>query len=102
VTIHSGTCRQVFSDESGHNYLGNISVAGKTGTLRPDGKDATTSWFLGFAPSRKPEICVAVMLQNPPVWRRKASEVARDVLRCHFAGRAGVKNPFEIPRAPTS
>jgi penicillin-binding protein A len=102
VTIHSGTCQKVFSDESGRSHLGNIGIAGKTGTLRADGKDATTSWFLGFAPSRKPEICIAVMLQNPPVWRRKASEVARDLLRCHFAGRAGVRSPFEVVRAPSS
>lgn len=94
VTIHSGTSRSVFAGEDGKGYLGPISVAGKTGTLRPDGVDSTTSWFMGFAPSRSPEVAVAVMLQNGPVWRRKANEIARDLLRCYFAGRPLVSDPF--------
>jgi cell division protein FtsI/penicillin-binding protein 2 len=104
VTIHSGTCRLAFSNEEGKSYLGNIGVAGKTGTLRPESASSTpstTSWFLGFAPSRAPEVAVAVMLQNGEVWRRKANEVARDLLRCYFAGRPHVTDPFAKP-APVS
>jgi penicillin-binding protein A len=102
VTIHSGTCRQAFSNHAGKNYLGNIMVAGKTGTLRPDTDGTTlTSWFVGFAPSRAPEVVVAVMLQNGIVWRRKANEVARDLLRCYFAGRPLVTDPFAKPAPPS-
>ena len=62
-----------------------MQVAGKTGTLRPTPHSPTTSWFVGFAPSRRPRIVVGVLLQNGKVWRQKANEVARDVLRVWFA-----------------
>jgi penicillin-binding protein A len=56
-----------------------------------------TSWFVGFAPSRSPEIVVSVMLENGPTYRRKANELARDLLRTYFRahGRAQtVTDPF--------
>lgn len=96
VTVHSGTCLSAFSDDQGQSYLGNIRVAGKTGTLKPLSRGPTTSWFIGFAPSRSPELVVSVMLENSPVWRRKASHVARDVLRAYFHDRPGVTHPLEI------
>lgn len=96
VTIHSGTCRSVFTDEKGRSLLPGVRVAGKTGTLRPETREGMTSWFIGFAPSRRPEIVVSVMLQNGPVWRKRAAEVGRDVLRAYFraAGVRGVDDPF--------
>ncbi|HEY4104776.1 MAG TPA: penicillin-binding transpeptidase domain-containing protein [Polyangiaceae bacterium] len=96
VTTRSGTCRHAFTDEHGRAYLGAIRVAGKTGTLRPESNEGMTSWFIGFAPSMKPEIIVAVMLENGEVWRRKANELARDFLRSYFHthGRAWISAPF--------
>jgi penicillin-binding protein A len=94
-TVHSGTSRDAFTDPDGRSYLGNIRVAGKTGTLRQNAAGPTTSWFIGFAPSRAPELVVSVMLDNSPVWRRKAKHVARDVFRAYFQGRPGVTHPFE-------
>lgn len=97
VTVHSGTCLEAFSDPDGRSYLGDIRVAGKTGTLKPRAKGPTTSWFIGFAPSRSPELVVSVMLENSPVWRRKANHVARDVMRAYFHDRRGVTHPLESP-----
>jgi penicillin-binding protein A len=97
VTIHSGTSLEAFTSESGGSYLGQIRVAGKTGTLRPNAEGPTTSWFIGFAPSRSPELVVAVMLENSPVWRRKANDVARDLMRAYFHDRPGVSHPFALP-----
>ena len=96
VTVRSGTCRHAFSDENGHPYLGTIRVSGKTGTLRPEANEGMTSWFIGFAPSQKPEIIVSVMLENGTVWRRKANELARDLMRSYFHGhgRAWISDPF--------
>lgn len=94
-TVHSGTSREAFSDPEGRSYLGGIRVAGKTGTLRPNVDGPTTSWFVGFAPSRAPELVVSVMLDNSPVWRRKANHVARDVFRAYFHTAPGVSHPFE-------
>lgn len=95
VTVHSGTSLGAFSDERGRSYLRSIRVAGKTGTLQPTPDAPTTSWFTGFAPSRRPELVVSVLLQNGPVWHRKANEVARDLFRSYFAARGvrGVTAP---------
>ncbi|HEY4157855.1 MAG TPA: penicillin-binding transpeptidase domain-containing protein [Polyangiaceae bacterium] len=97
VTVRSGTCRHAFSDDDGRPYLGNIRVAGKTGTLKPGSSEGLTSWFIGFAPSRSPEVVVSVMLENGKVWRRKANELARDFLRVYLrkAGRSWLSDPFE-------
>ncbi len=95
VTVHSGTSRGAFTDEDGRSYLGDVRAAGKTGTLQPNDDDPTTSWFVGFAPSRRPRVVVSVLLENGPVWRRKANEVGRDFLRVYFAehGARGVTMP---------
>ncbi len=96
VTVRSGTCRHAFTDESGHRYLGSISVAGKTGTLRPEANEGMTSWFIGFAPADKPEIIISVMLENGAVWRRKSNELARDFMRSYFHahGHLSISDPF--------
>ncbi len=97
VTVSSGTARAAFHDELGHPLLGSVQVAGKTGTLHPSetNREGVASWFIGFAPARSPSIVVSVLLENRSVWRRKAAEVARDVLRSYFSARgvAGVRAP---------
>ncbi len=104
VTIETGTCRAAFSSPDGKRYLKGIKVAGKTGTLRAgrgeqgETNTSMTSWFVGFAPSRNPEIVVAVMLVNGQVYRRKANELARDMLRTYFRAHGHaerVTDPFE-------
>jgi peptidoglycan glycosyltransferase len=98
VTVETGTSRAAFTAPDGKRYLPGIRVAGKTGTLRPgQGEETMTSWFVGFAPSRNPEVVVSVMLVNGHTYRRKANELARDLLRTYFRahGRAGsVTDPF--------
>lgn len=99
VTVETGTSRAAFTAPDGKRYLPGIRVAGKTGTLRPgQGEDTMTSWFVGFAPSRSPEVVVSVMLVNgADTYRRKANELARDLLRTYFRshGRAQtVSDPF--------
>ncbi|HEX2670899.1 MAG TPA: penicillin-binding transpeptidase domain-containing protein [Polyangiaceae bacterium] len=104
VTVRSGTCRRAFSDPSGRPYLGNMRVSGKTGTLRPESSDGMTSWFIGFAPSQNPEVVISVMLENGNVWRHKANELARDVLRSYFHahGRPWISDPLASDEAPVS
>jgi penicillin-binding protein A len=97
VTVREGTSAAAFTDpETDRSYLPGIRVAGKTGTLRPDASEMT-SWFTGFAPSRKPEVVVSVLLVNGKVWRQKANELARDLLRVYFRahGHRGVSDPFD-------
>lgn len=100
ITVHSGTAREAFYDEHGHSYLGYLQAAGKTGTLKPDKKGPTASWFIGFAPSQKPSVVVSVLLFNEDLWHRKAPQVARDLLRTYFASRGarGVTSPGDRKR----
>lgn len=104
VTVETGTSRGAFTAPDGKRYLPGIRVAGKTGTLRPEqGEDTMTSWFVGFAPSRNPEVVVSVMLVNGHTYRRKANELARDLLRTYFRahGRTqSVTDPFESTPEP--
>jgi penicillin-binding protein A len=101
VTVETGTSRAAFTAPDGKRYLPSIRVAGKTGTLRPEqGEDTMTSWFVGFAPSRNPEIVVSVMLVNGHTYRRKANELARDLLRTYFRSHGHaqtVTDPFVAP-----
>jgi cell division protein FtsI/penicillin-binding protein 2 len=98
VTVEGGTAYSTFHDDLGHPLLAGIRVAGKTGTLKPSDASGAASWFIGFAPSRSPRVAVSVLLENGVVWRRKAAEVARDVLRSYFAARGvrGVEPPAEL------
>lgn len=93
VTIHSGTARSSFVDERGHSTVGPVQVAGKTGTLQEKSGGATTSWFVGFAPSEAPRVVISVVLQNPPQWHRRGHEVARDLLQVYLSD-AGVNVPM--------
>jgi len=62
-----------------------LAVAGKTGSLRT-GDGARVAWFAGFAPSRAPEVAVAVMLQGRS-GGTDAAPVAGKILAAYRAGR---------------
>jgi penicillin-binding protein 2 len=65
--------------------LDGIKVAGKTGSIRtPDG--ARIAWFGGFAPSRAPEVVVAVMVQGRS-GGADAAPVAGKILAAYRAGK---------------
>lgn len=88
VTTRSGTSAKAFAAKEGKPTL---SVAGKTGTLAFANPKRLVSWFAGFAPSRDPEIAVAVLLANDEKWWRKGNEVARDVFDAYFELKAKAK-----------
>jgi cell division protein FtsI/penicillin-binding protein 2 len=94
-TVTLGTSYRAFHDLQGRTFLPNIPVAGKTGSLTRAETEQFYTWFVGFAPSRTPEVALAVLVVNSPTWRAKANVVARDVLRAYFAskGAAGVTRP---------
>jgi cell division protein FtsI/penicillin-binding protein 2 len=95
TTIRGGTSYRAFHDGEGRAFLPNIPVAGKTGTLTRAETQQFYTWFVGFAPSRAPEVAIAVLVVNTPSWRAKANVVAREVLRAYFAakGTPGVTRP---------
>jgi penicillin-binding protein A len=84
VTTRRGTSKKAFAAKPGRP---DYRAAGKTGTLTIGPPSRMLSWFAGFAPSRKPEIAVAVMLANDLAWWRKGNQVARDVMDAYFDAR---------------
>ncbi len=95
-TVENGTSYRSFHDRNGRPYLPDIRIAGKTGTLtKPAADGPFYTWWVGFAPSRKPEVAVSVMVANRPKWRVKATHVACNMLRVYFAdkGAPGVQDP---------
>jgi cell division protein FtsI/penicillin-binding protein 2 len=84
-TVSAGSGFRAFHDARGQAYLPRIAVAGKTGTLTRKEGERYYTWFVGYAPAENPEVAVATLVVNTPIWRIKAAELARDVLRAYFA-----------------
>jgi cell division protein FtsI/penicillin-binding protein 2 len=87
-TTRVGTCAKVFRNEDGTRALDGMPIAAKTGTLIGDAPPRMYSWFAGFAPSRAPEIAVAVLLVDDVHWWMKANAAARRVHEAYFRDRA--------------
>jgi penicillin-binding protein A len=84
-TTISGTAHKAFYDRRGRPYLGNIRVAGKTGSLAE--RDPTFreyTWFVGYAPADKPEVAVGVLVENGARWWTRGHLLAREVLEAYF------------------
>jgi penicillin-binding protein A len=94
-TVADGSAYKAFHDARRKAFLPGVQIAGKTGTLSRHAEDRHYTWFVGFAPAERPEVAVAALVVNTPVWRIKGPELARDVLRAYFAkqSRPGVTPP---------
>ena len=94
-TVASGSGFKTFHDRKRNAFLPGMQVAGKTGTLTRHKANRHYTWFVGFAPANKPEVAVAALVVNTPIWRIKGPTLAREVLRAYFAkqGRRGVSRP---------
>jgi cell division protein FtsI/penicillin-binding protein 2 len=86
LTVSQGTATSSFRER--HRYvLGDIEVAGKTGSLsNHKGPFKDYSWFVGFAPADDPKIAVATMVVNGTKWRVHAPYVAREALKAYLVG----------------
>jgi len=80
-TTTRGTARSAFRDRRGRRLLGEIAVAGKTGSLSGRDPDGRYEWFAGLAPAEEPRVAVAVLLVQGDLWWRNASQIAADTLR---------------------
>jgi len=85
-TVEKGTARKAFhrGDLGG---LKGISVAGKTGTLNGRDPYRAYSWFVGLAPADAPEVAIAVLVVNEPLWRIKSADTAALVLNKYFSSK---------------
>jgi len=86
-TTRNGTARRAFRKRNGQPLLGEVSVAGKTGSLSGKDPDGRYEWFIGVAPAENPRVVIAaVVVQTPRFWRT-ASQVAAGVLESLFCER---------------
>ena len=83
-TTTKGTARKSFRSRGGVPALRGIEVAGKTGTLNDQKPFRAYTWFLGIAPVEHPEIALAVLVVNGPVWKIKAPGLAVKLLKKYF------------------
>jgi cell division protein FtsI/penicillin-binding protein 2 len=97
-TVRNGTSFKSFHDRAGRPFLPDIRVAGKTGTLTRKKPNTLYTWWVGFAPARKPEIALSVLVANRGKWRIKGTHLASDMLRVYFADRGakGVSYPLSF------
>jgi cell division protein FtsI/penicillin-binding protein 2 len=86
-TTTRGTARRAFRLRNGRPLLGDIRVAGKTGSLSGKDPDGRYEWFAGVAPADEPRVAVAVLVVQGRVWWRNASQVASEVLKRVFCER---------------
>jgi len=100
VNIVSTAMWGVVNEEGGTGFRARIEgfdVAGKTGTAQVVGKQANlkgqaykdNSWFVGFAPSRNPEIVVAAFIENGGWGAEAAAPVAHAVLETYYKKKLG-------------
>ncbi len=80
-TTARGTARSAFRDRRGRPLLGEIRVAGKTGSLSGKNPDGRYEWFMGTAPAEAPNVAIAVVLVQGDLWWRNASQIAAEVLK---------------------
>jgi cell division protein FtsI/penicillin-binding protein 2 len=86
-TTLDGSGFRAFHDKKRRPYLPGIVVAGKTGTLTKHQLNRHYTWFVGFAPADAPEVAVAALVVNTPVWQIKGPDLAREVLDAYFEQR---------------
>ncbi len=83
ATVTGGTAQKAFARPP--RELRGVSVAGKTGSLNEQKPFRDHTWFVGYAPAEDPQVVVATVVVNGPLWRVRAPWVAREALAAYFA-----------------
>ena len=91
LTVKRGTVREIFRRRRLERSLRKIKIGGKTGSLRGKNPRGRYSWFVGMAPLEDPEIVVAAMVVNDPMWRIVAAQVAKEGLGAYFKSQQAIK-----------
>ena len=91
-----GTARRAFQNKRGEPLLGDVAVAGKTGTLSGKDPKGLYQWFVGVAPAEEPRIAIAALVVRDRKGSHRrggagtnASQVAAQTLRGIFCDGAG-------------
>ncbi len=83
ATVTRGTATRAFARPP--RELRGVAVAGKTGSLNEQRPFRDHTWFVGYAPAEAPQVVVATVVVNGPLWRVRAPWVAREALAAYFA-----------------
>jgi peptidoglycan glycosyltransferase len=94
-TVTRGTAQRAFSRPP--RELRGVHVAGKTGSLNEQRPFRDHTWFVGYAPAEDPQVVVASVVVNGPLWRVRAPWVAREALAAFFADRVAEVEVSEAP-----
>jgi cell division protein FtsI/penicillin-binding protein 2 len=95
ATVVRGTAQKAFARPP--RELRGVSVAGKTGSLNEQRPFRDHTWFVGYAPAEDPQVVVATVVVNGPLWRVRAPWVAREALAAYFADQV-VERSTPTPR----
>ncbi len=91
LTVKKGTVQNIFRRRKLDRSLRKIKIGGKTGSLRGKNPRGRYSWFVGMAPLEDPEIVVAAMVVNDPLWRIVAAQAAKEGLGAYFKSQHEIK-----------
>jgi len=94
-TVSRGTAQKAFARPP--RELRGVRVAGKTGSLNEQKPFRDHSWFVGYAPAENPQVVVASVVVNGPLWRVRAPWVAREALAAYFADHLAGSPVAEAP-----
>jgi peptidoglycan glycosyltransferase len=95
-TVTRGTAQRAFARPP--RELRGVRVAGKTGSLHEKKPFRDHTWFVGYAPAENPQVVVASVVINGPLWRVHAPWVAREALAAYFADHLAEVRVVEAPR----
>ncbi len=88
--------RDVVAEQEGTGGLARVAgvtVAGKTGTAENAGGD-DHAWFVAYAPSEKPDLAVALIVENAGHGGEIAAPIVGELLSIYFSWKS------ETARAP--
>lgn len=86
-SIREGLRRVVMSRTGTGNKIGfkpEWDVSGKTGSAEVAGQELTNGWFVAYAPSEKPEICVLVLIEAEGHGGSTAGPVVLGLMEAYF------------------
>ena len=83
----TGMMRRVVEEGTGQAAnIGNLSVAGKTGTAETGVPGLNNGWFIAFAPAEAPKIAIAVVIERTPEFGGTiAAPIAASVIEAYLS-----------------
>lgn len=94
ITISEGTAHRFFARRGPVDFIRDVPLAGKTGSLADkEGNYTEYNWFVGFAPSDKPEYVISVISINSESISARATVYARGILNDLFSEKRRISSP---------